>query len=299
MSGMPWVKLYTEFLDDPKVGFLSEGAQLLLVKLFLLAGECDAEGYLANGDECLTTEHIAWRLRLAPDVFASRWDELEARGFVDRDDDGALSVRNFQKRQGRSQSDKRELWRRRKARQRENEAGQDSDTDECHAGLPRDTGECHAPRERVETEGEQDHVGADAPAADAAQDATPSTFPEWQERIKGTRKRAPVLLRMIETLYPGLSPPSYGYINKVAKEVGGAGRLADLLWQHSTRPPTGDLMAYIRKVAQNGKRGNNGKPPTREVEQATGWVDDLPVPGGPDAAGVGDVQGGAGTASGP
>ena len=49
----------------------------------------------------------------------------------------------------------------------------------------------------------------------------------------------------------------------------------------------------------NGKRGNNGKPPTREVEQATGWVDDPAVPGGPDAAGVGDVQSGAGAASGP
>jgi len=296
MGGMPWVKVYTEFLDDPKVGFLSEGAQLLLIKLFLLAGECDAEGYLANGDECLTFDHIAWRLRIPLDMFAERWDELSARGFVDQDDDGALCIRNFQKRQGRTQSEKREQWRRRKAKQREKEQGQDGDTDEGHAGVPRDNSGSHAPRERVEKEEDKDHVGASAPAADAAPPA-PSTFPEWQDAIRESTNRQATLRWMIEVLYPGLSPPAYGYIGKVARKVGGAGRLADLLWQHSTRPPTGDLLAYIQGVAKHGRDRDNHKKPTREVELATGWVDD-PVPADADAAGVGDVQGGAKQASG-
>lgn len=149
-------------------------------------------------------------------------------------------------------------------------------------------------------EPEQEDHAADAPAADAARDAIPSTFPEWQERIKTATRRAPVLRWMIENLYPGLDPPAYSYINKIAKEVGGAGRLADLLWQHSTRPPTGDLLSYIRKVAKNAKYRDNSKKPIREVEQATGWIDrPAPVPGDADTADVGELPRGAGQPSGP
>jgi hypothetical protein len=67
---------------------------------------------------------------------------------------------------------------------------------------------------------------------------------------------------MITALYPGRDPPDFGYIAKVARSVGGAGRLADLLWQHSTRPPTGDVLAYVQKVAKGGKRrGTRRKKP--------------------------------------
>jgi hypothetical protein len=118
--GMPWVKLYTELLDDAKIGFLSEGAQLLFVKLMLLAGECDAEGYLVNGNDPLTVEQIAWRLRLSPAIIAERLAELAGTEQVIVDD-GIYLVVNFQKRQGRSQSEKREQWRRRKQRQRDKE----------------------------------------------------------------------------------------------------------------------------------------------------------------------------------
>ena len=76
---------------------------------------------------------------------------------------------------------------------------------------------------------------------------------------------------MCEVLYPNRVPPAYGYLGKVAKQVGGAGRLADLLWQHSTRPPTGDLLAYIRAVAKGAKKSLE---PVEEVPLATGWVDD-------------------------
>ena len=78
---------------------------------------------------------------------------------------------------------------------------------------------------------------------------------------------------MIEVLYPNRDLPAYGYLGKVAKQVGGAGRLADLLWQHSTRPPTGDLLAYILAVAK-GKRDKPSSEPVEEVPLATGWVDD-------------------------
>lgn len=95
-------------------------------------------------------------------------------------------------------------------------------------------------------------VVADAPSVPD----TPTTFGEWHKIIKETNNRQAVLRQMCETLYPGLDPPAFSYIGKVARKVGGAGRLADLLWQHSTRPPTGDLLAYIQGVAKGNGRAN-------------------------------------------
>ena len=286
-SGMPWVKLYTEFLDDPKVGFLDELAQLLLVKLFLLAGECDAEGYLANGEELLTKEHVAWRLRIPGQEFCQRWAALEDKGFVAEEDDGALLIVKFQDRQGRSQSEKREQWRNRKRKQRETVDGQPQESDECHAGITGDTNENHAPRveKSREEKSREEKIpsGADAPS-------TTFIFPEWQEKIRQSSNRQAVVREMIEILYPGLDPPNHGYIVRVAKKVGGWGRLADLLWQHSTRPPTGDLLAYIQGVAKHNGRPNAHQNPhgtTEPVELATGFVEDAELPSGPDPPGVG------------
>lgn len=110
-------------------------------------------------------------------------------------------------------------------------------------------------------EQEQEKTGADAPAPDGATSA-PATFSEWQALVQeppdGSNRHA-VLRWMFETLYPGRDPPDYGYLGKVAREVGGAGRLADLLWQHSTRPPNGDVLRYIlgrvkREKGETGQR---------------------------------------------
>lgn len=109
---------------------------------------------------------------------------------------------------------------------------------------------------------EDQEPGATAPPADAG---TPppilSTFPEWQEHVKTSRGEIggcqAAIRRMIDALYPGLDPPSFAYIAKTAGRIGGFGRLADLLWQHSTRPPTGDLLAYIQGVAKRGNGRNS------------------------------------------
>ncbi len=86
----------------------------------------------------------------------------------------------------------------------------------------------------------------------------PSTFADWQILLEPKSSNRPAVLRkMHESLYPGHDPPSFGYIGKVARKVGGAGRLAELLWQHSTRPPTGDVLAYVQGVAKRGKHGTD------------------------------------------
>ena len=51
--------------------------------------------------------------------------------------------------------------------------------------------------------------------------------------------------------------PDYSYIGKVAKQVGGAGHLAALFMQLASRPPNGDVLAYI-VATHKGKNGKNG-----------------------------------------
>lgn len=59
-------------------------------------------------------------------------------------------------------------------------------------------------------------------------------------------------MRMIRVLYPdAVDMPTPGYIGRAAKQVGGWGRLAELLWAHSARPPTGDVLAYILASNRN------------------------------------------------
>ena len=94
----------------------------------------------------------------------------------------------------------------------------------------------------------------------------PITFQEWQARIQNTKNRPAELVSMFSVLYPGRDPPDFGYIGKVARSVGGAGRLADLLWQHSTRPPTGDVLAYIQAIAKGDRKDGNGIQPVQPID---------------------------------
>jgi len=90
----------------------------------------------------------------------------------------------------------------------------------------------------------------------------PSTFQGWYTALQETKNRSAVLRRMFVALYPAHDAPEFGYLGKVARQVGGVGRLAELLWQHSARPPTGDVLAYCAAAA---KSGGNGKTPPRDV----------------------------------
>lgn len=53
---------------------------------------------------------------------------------------------------------------------------------------------------------------------------------------------------------PKESLPPFSYLGKVARIVGGAGRLAELLWQECTKPPSGDILAYIQAKVKRQKR---------------------------------------------
>jgi len=74
--------------------------------------------------------------------------------------------------------------------------------------------------------------------------------------LRTTKNRPAKLQEIYITLYGnGSDTPDFGYLGKVAKQVGGAGRLAELLLQHCGRPPTGDVLAYIIAAEKRRKQG--------------------------------------------
>ncbi len=123
-SAMPWVKLWNDFLDDPKMGRLARSTRLTYIELILIAGECDANGNLTNGEIPMTVDDITWRLRVDKESFIADLKALMKAGVIQLLG-GTYLVVNFEKRQGRSQTEKRAMWRERQTRYREKQTKQD------------------------------------------------------------------------------------------------------------------------------------------------------------------------------
>lgn len=109
-SPMPWIKLYTEMLDDAKIGRMTEVMRYRFIELMLLAGECDRDGWLISGSTPMTIDDIAWRLRKEQTVVEETLNQLREIGIAEYTD-GAWLIVNFAARQGRPQREKREQWR--------------------------------------------------------------------------------------------------------------------------------------------------------------------------------------------
>ena len=109
---LPWIKLFTEIIDDPKIGRLPESCKWRFIQLLLLAGECDREGYLIAGEKALDCEEIAWRLRLDSDQLTADFESLVKTNCLAWDQDSnAWVIPKFSERQGRTTTDQREVWR--------------------------------------------------------------------------------------------------------------------------------------------------------------------------------------------
>lgn len=116
---MPWIKLYTELLDDPKIGRMADSVKLRFIQLLLIAGECDSSGCLINGDTPLSSDEIAWRLRVDVSVLMTDINTLCAAGLIERCND-TFCIKNFAKRQGRPQFERQAKWRETQKVKREN-----------------------------------------------------------------------------------------------------------------------------------------------------------------------------------
>ena len=118
--------------------------------------------------------------------------------------------------------------------------------------------------EEESTQEDQDQESANA------DDGLPRNFQGWHTYIRDAENRGQTVHRlrqMCGALYPGLDPPEYQYVGRVAKRLH-AGRMADLLWQFAPHPPTGDLLAYIQAAAKgNGRSDAPDNATIRAVEQ--------------------------------
>jgi hypothetical protein len=104
MASNYWIKLYHEMLDDPKVGRLSDSQYRLMINLFLLAGDCEQDGYLPE------KEDIRWRLR-NPGNFDDDIEALLTYKIIELED-GELVVGKFAERQGARSATERQQRRR-------------------------------------------------------------------------------------------------------------------------------------------------------------------------------------------
>ena len=94
-ASMPWVKVYTEILDDPKILRLSLSAKWRFIQLIALAGEADASGAIVNGGMALTLADLSARLRDTKKRIQSDINELDVLGLISTRD-GVFFVENFE-----------------------------------------------------------------------------------------------------------------------------------------------------------------------------------------------------------
>jgi hypothetical protein len=105
-----WIRLWTEMLDDPKVGLLDDTTWRVTVSLFMLAGEVDQEGLLGKG------KVIAWRLRRDEAQVLDALNQLSALGIVETNPEGDWRLCNFSKRNQRVEDKIRQQQHRKAAR---------------------------------------------------------------------------------------------------------------------------------------------------------------------------------------
>ena len=77
--------------------------------------------------------------------------------------------------------------------------------------------------------------------------------------LKETKNKQAKLREIYVLCFGDSDTPEFSRLGQVATKVGGAGRLAELFWQYSAKPPTGDVLAYIQKAhTQKETSGTNG-----------------------------------------
>lgn len=115
----PWVKLYTEIIDDPKIGKLSLADRGVWMMLLALAGQLD--DYDDNGKQTgrlSTLEDVAWHIRCPIEDLASSIEHFKAARMI-HEDGGVLVLTHFAERQDALSGAERARYHRRNRGKRE------------------------------------------------------------------------------------------------------------------------------------------------------------------------------------
>jgi len=95
------------------------------------------------------------------------------------------------------------------------------------------------------------------------------------DTLKKSKNRSATLRQIYKLCFGGDddSLPDYGHLGKVAKQVGGAERFAQIMWELTTRPPA-DPIGYIMKVyggkhatRQRDDRRRGNLPPSETIDR--------------------------------
>lgn len=274
---MAWLEAHQELRNHPKTKraarLLGIGRPQMVGHMFCLWWWCldyAQAGSLANYDHTDIADAAGWEGD--PDLFV---EALVNCGTAGRpgflvDDGESLSVNDWKEYGGRyitkrdQGRERQRQWRLRNAKVTHDESVSDatvtryervSNAEKRVSNASTEEKSREEDRTGQKTEAATPSAGADIPPAPVL----PTSLPDWQGRLKDSHNRPADLVLMFRTLYPAaVDVPDYGYIGKVANKVGGAGRLAELLWQHSAKPPSGDVLAYIQESVKSKPAGRNG-----------------------------------------
>lgn len=101
MSGMAWFRMYGEMIDDPKIGSLTDSEFRTWVELL-----CCACKYSNGGDTGLTSQQLTWSLRRNIDSTLQR---LFDENLIAESDKKTIVIKNWEKRQFKSDSSKKRV----------------------------------------------------------------------------------------------------------------------------------------------------------------------------------------------
>ena len=99
----PWIKLFTDTLEDEKFYYMSDTDRSVFLALLLCAGKNDHDGVLYDDR---TTYKKCWNFlnEISKPKFWKSVEKLIEAEIVERNSDGFLCMKNFAKRQKMSQS---------------------------------------------------------------------------------------------------------------------------------------------------------------------------------------------------
>lgn len=92
------------------------------------------------------------------------------------------------------------------------------------------------------------------------------------EKLRDAKNKQAVLMEIYAFCYGENNKPTFAYLGKVARSVGGAGFLATRLIELVARPPNGDILAYILGEHRNKQNRSNGYGKDSPVAN-TNWAD--------------------------
>lgn len=138
----PWLKLWIEWIHDPKLFNLTLAEKGAWAELLTLAQECDADGHLVMGDGSpMTLEDISKSLHLTKkreiSELASMITKMTKVGSISKNSK-AIFITNFYRRQNLAPSDTKEAIKERVQRYREKHKATDSSSPPTPPSLSKD-----------------------------------------------------------------------------------------------------------------------------------------------------------------